>query len=111
MEKASKPVKKLIAKNLAKSTELKQIKVKERPVSNREQQKQLTGDLILKVFVFSHLETEIYTILKSRKINLALLAESLGMQRNTAYYRLKKKCFPVEDLMRLAEKAKEIYYL
>lgn len=80
-------------------------------MTTRELQNHLSSDLLTKSFVFNQLEVEIYAILKNRKINLALLSESIGMQRNTAYYRLKKKCFSTSDLMRLAEKAKEIYTL
>lgn len=80
-------------------------------MTNRELQKQKSSDLITKVFVYNALEAEIYAILKSRKINLALLAESIGMPRNTAYYKLKKTTFSSLELSKLAQKAKEIYFV
>ncbi len=80
-------------------------------MTNREMQKHIASELLTKVFVFNQLEIEIYALLKNSKINLALIAEACGMQRNTAYYRLKKRCFSNEDLMRLAQKANEIYKL
>ena len=56
-------------------------------MTNREMQKHIASELLTKVFVFNQLEIEIYALLKNSKINLALIAEACGMQRNTAYYR------------------------
>jgi transcriptional regulator of acetoin/glycerol metabolism len=80
-------------------------------MTTRELQNHLASDMLTKAFVYRQLEVEIYAILKNRKINLALLAECLGIHRNTAYYRLKHRLFTGDELVKIAEKAKEIYSL
>jgi len=59
--------------------------------------------------LYSELEDRIYTLLSGKNINFALVVESLGIQRNTAYLRLKKRTFKTPELIEIANKAVEIY--
>jgi transcriptional regulator of acetoin/glycerol metabolism len=75
----------------------------------RDKQRNTANTFYFKVQLYNELHNEIYKILKDRTLNIALLSEQLGTDRNTAYYRIKKQVYKPEDLELLAKKAIELY--
>ena len=61
--------------------------------------------------LYKQCEDKIYSLLAGKKINTALIAESIGMPRQTAYYKQKTRSFSSEELQKMARKAVEIYKL
>ena len=66
-------------------------------------------ELLANSMMYKQVEDNLYELLSGRKLNLALIVESLGMQRNTAYYRLRNRLFTSEELIQIADRAVEIY--
>ena len=75
----------------------------------RELQRNTANELYYKVQIYNQLHDEIYALFKGRTLNLALLSEQLGVDRSTAYYRIKTKSYKPEDLTFIAKKAIELY--
>ena len=65
--------------------------------------------LLKNVELYRDLEDSIYNLLKGKNVNTALIVESLGMQRQTAYLKLRKRTFKTDELIQIANKAVEIY--
>jgi len=78
-------------------------------MDKREKQVFLSAELFNTALIYKQMEDKIYNLLKEQCVNLALITESLGMKRQTAYYKLKHRGFSSVELDKIARKATEIY--
>ena len=75
----------------------------------REKQFNYANEFLSNSLLYKQIEDKVYNLLAGKKINTALIAESVGMPRQTAYYKLKTRGFSAEELEKLARKAVDIY--